>query len=317
MNINNIAEMQKSVTTLKVEFINLTEPYREALWRYCLKITGNAIDAEDLVQDTMLRAFAKLGYLGQALNTKAYLFRMATNIWIRQQNRKKIYKDVQFTADESTAPDLPFELEEVMGLLIEILPPKQRIIFILSSSFDFSNKEIAEMVGTTEGTVKSYLHRARFAINKAVSRTKTSSPKTLLFYPTKDAILEKYIQAFNSADVNGLLALLDENATTRIVGDWEEFGKEQTIKHSLHYWSLEKIYREAIIGLLDDVPVVFGFQMNEKGEKCLREVIRLQHDNNFIYSMDWYYFSVDMIKYAAEKLGVPYFVQGYQYQDNL
>ncbi len=311
-----IQDLQKPITDLRYQFINLTEPHRRTLWSYCLKITGNALDAEDLVQDTLLRAFAKLGYLGQALNVRAYLFKMATNIWIKQYNKRKLREpDALSNIElEHNETKLSNELGEVMEWLIELLPPKQRATFILSSSFEFSNKEIAELLVTSEGTVKSYLHRARKVIADAVANGKISSKKTVIYDKVDDPVIEKYIKAFNSGDVEGLLFLMDENATTRLLGDWEEYGKEQIKNNSLHFWSLEKIERLARFGFLDDEPVIFGFRKNDEGDTVLREIIKLSHDGNLIQTMDWYYFSVELIKYAAKKLRVPYLVQGYQYQ---
>jgi RNA polymerase sigma factor (sigma-70 family) len=316
MENTDIQNIQKPVADLRVAFIKLTEPYREALWRYCYKITGNALDAEDLVQDTLLRAFAKLGYLGQALNPKAYLFKMATHIWIRQQERRRELQEVDDVQESDGPVELPFELGEVMEWLITLLPPKQRVVFLLSTAFDFTNKEIAELMGTSEGTIKSYLHRARATINEAIVEYKPANTQTVILGTTDNPLLQRYITAFNAGNAEGLLALLDEQTTTRIIGDWEEYGKEQTKNYSLHYWAQEKIYREARFGLLDGVPVIFGFRKNESGETCLREVIRLVHDDNVIHTMDWYFFSVDLIRYAAARLDLPYMVQGYQYENS-
>lgn len=316
METSRIQDLQKPITDLRYQFIKLTETHRPSLWAFCKRITGNALDAEDLVQDTLLKAFAKLGYLGQALNVKAYLFKMATNIWIKQQSKRRLTESEELLSIEPEPPknELSNELGEAMEWLIELLPPKQRVIFILSSSFDFTNREMAELLNTTEGTVKSYLHRARKIIADAVANGRISTKKTMLYDKVDDPVIEKYITAFNNGDVEGLLSIIDENATTRIVGDWAEYGKEQIKKNSLHYWSLEKIDRLARYGQLDGDPVIFGFRKNEHGETVLREIIRLDHDGNLIERMDWYFFSVDLIKYAAKELQVPCIVEGYQFQ---
>jgi len=64
-------------------FLQRTEPLRPDLHRYCRALTGSVWDAEDLVQDTLLRAFAKLGEISLRIDTpKAYLFRIASNLWV-------------------------------------------------------------------------------------------------------------------------------------------------------------------------------------------------------------------------------------------
>lgn len=315
MNYTEIKELQEPITGLRNVFIKLTEAHRPALWKYCYKLTGNALDAEDLVQDTLLRAFAKLGYLGQALNPKAYLFRMATNCWLNQTKKKSIL----ITNDDDTAevPELVNEKEditEVIEWLIVLLPPKQRIVFLLSTSFDFTNKEIAELMGTSEGTIKSYLYRARKTLAVEVKNKHDFERPTKTGITSSDQLVGKYLTAFNNLDVEGLLALLDEQATTTITGDWMEMGKEQIRNFSLHFWALDKVEKWAEYGLLDGVPVIYGFRKNAVGDKCLREVIRLEHDDHHIYSIQWNFFTKDLIQYAAEKLGVPYIVEGYQFE---
>ena len=79
---------------LREQFLLLTEPHRPALWRYCLHVTGSPWDAEDLVQDTLLRAFARLGHFWQPIdNPRAYLFRIASNTWIDTLRRGKVQLD--------------------------------------------------------------------------------------------------------------------------------------------------------------------------------------------------------------------------------
>lgn len=315
MSYSAINDLQEPITGLRQAFIRLTEEHRPALWKYCYRLTGNALDAEDLVQDTLLRAFAKLGYLGQALNPKAYLFRMATNFWLNQAKRKTIPVSDQGMPEQLADTTAEKEdISEVMEWLIELLPPKQRIAFLLSSSFDFSNKEIADLMGTSEGTIKSYLHRARKTLATEVRQKKEAERPTRTGLPAPDALIKKYISAFNNMDVDGLLGLLDEQATTTITGDWMEMGREQIKNFSLHFWALDKVEKWAEYGYLDGTPVLFGYRRNQNGEKCLREVIRLEYDNQSIYAVSWNYFTRDLIQYAAEKLGVPYLVEGYQYE---
>lgn len=305
-------DLQQPVTDLRRRFIELTEPHREALWSYAHRITGNAIDAEDLVQDTLLRAFAKLGYLGQALHVRAYLFKMATHIWIRQQMRNPAWEtETMIPDDQGESPLCSFELGDILGWLIQVLPPKQRACFLLSTSFDFSNKEIAEMLQTTEGTIKSYLHRARKTL--AARATQTNPTKeTCLYNEVPPGVLQQYVRAFQAGDVAGLLHLIDEDASMHIMGDWEEYGKTQIKNNSLHYWSQERLERKAVYGMLDGMPVLFGLRKDASGDMVLRELMRIHHNGTSIQSIHWYYFSLDLIRYAAAELGMACITEGYQ-----
>lgn len=307
-----LRDLHQPVTDLRRRFIDITAPHREALWKYAHRITGNAMDAEDLVQDTLLRAFAKLGYLDQALQVRSYLFKMATHIWIRQQMRTPAWEtETMIPEEEAENPASAFELEEVLGWLIRVLPPKQRACFLLSTSFDFSNKEIAEMLQTTAGTIKSYLHRARKTL-AATAAQANPAKETCLYNEVPSGVLQQYVRAFQAGDVAGLLHLMDEDASMHIMGDWEEYGKEQIRTNSLHYWSQEQLERKAVYGMLDGIPVLFGLRKNTSGEMVLRELMRINHNGTSIQSIHWYYFSRDLIRYAAAELGVVCMTEGYQ-----
>ena len=79
--------LSESARQLRQQFDELVAGHREGLWRYCLKLTGNPWDAEDLVQDTLLKAFGRLSFYWQPLNIRAYLFRIASNAWIDSWRR--------------------------------------------------------------------------------------------------------------------------------------------------------------------------------------------------------------------------------------
>ena len=316
MEPNDLRELQEPMTALKQKFIFLTEEYRPALWQYCHRLTGSAFDAEDLVQDTLLRAFAKLGYLGQALNPKAYLFRMASNLWINQ-NKKRMPIQIETQMDFADEPNEQQEdITDLMEWLINILPQKQRVVFLLSSSFDFTNKEIAEMIGTSEGTIKSYLHRARRTLAADLKKKeKTGKTTHIAKEPVTNDLVKRYINAFNDLNATEILSLLDDQATTTITGDWIELGKEQSEKFSLYYWQLDPVEKWLEFGYVDGIPALFGMRKNADGKVCLREVIRLRHDEEKIYEVQWHFFTIDLIRYVAKKLGIPAMVEGYQYNE--
>lgn len=315
MDYQDIKDLQQPLTGLRNVFIRLTEEHRPALWKYCHRLTGNALDAEDLVQDTLLRAFAKLAYLGQALNPRAYLFRMATNCWLNQNEKKTLPIATSVLSDQiEDAAIEEQDISEAMEWLVRFLPPKQRVAFLLSTSFDFSHKAIADLMGTSEGTVKSYLYRARKTLAAEGKRNHENDKPTVTGLAAPNELVKKYLSAFNNFDVDSLLSLMDENATSTITGDWMEMGKEEIKNNSLHYWALDTVEKWAEFGYLDGVPVIYGFRKNEAGENSLREIIRLQHDDKSIYAVDWHFFTRDLVQYAAAKLGLPCIVEGYQYE---
>ncbi|MCK6205592.1 RNA polymerase sigma factor [Bacillus infantis] len=85
---NDLSSISKDMKELAPSFDCIVQPYREQLWHYCRKLTGSPWDAEDLLQDTLLKAFSSLSRIGQTMNAKSYLFRIATNIWIDHFRKK-------------------------------------------------------------------------------------------------------------------------------------------------------------------------------------------------------------------------------------
>src|SRR5689334_18800903 len=82
MDTDDLNRLSARSRDLRGEFLDMIEVVRPALWRYCLRLTGSPWDAEDLVQDTLVRAFGRLAQNWQPTNPRSYLFRIATNGWL-------------------------------------------------------------------------------------------------------------------------------------------------------------------------------------------------------------------------------------------
>jgi len=150
--------------TLQERFEALAAPYRSSLEWYCRNIAGSAWEADDLVQDTWLKAFAM--FKRQPLRgdmSKAYLFRIASNTWIDRYRKSRLpvdsFEDQEQIASRSGVD--PSEVEDAIETLVAHLPERQRAILLLVDVFQFSSGEAASMLGMTEGAVKAGLHRAR------------------------------------------------------------------------------------------------------------------------------------------------------------
>ena len=156
------------------------------LYSSALRMTRNAADAEDLVQETYLRAYRGFGNFSDGTNLRAWLFRILTNTYINRYRAKQrrpqetelaevedlyLYKrisgiDVASRSAEDTLFDL-FTDDEVKAAL-EDLPESFRLPVLLADVEGFSYKEIAEMLEIPVGTVMSRLHRGRKAMHKAL-----------------------------------------------------------------------------------------------------------------------------------------------------
>lgn len=171
----------KKQELLYADFYREAVPHTESLYATALRLTKNADDAEDLVQETMLKAFRYFDKYEQGTNCKAWLFKIMTNTFInryrKQQKRKEFLVDEDFRPlqERAEAPDvnpfvddiadessLYFKLfgDEVATALAEI-PVDFRMVVILADLQDFAYKEIAEIMECPIGTVMSRLYRGR------------------------------------------------------------------------------------------------------------------------------------------------------------
>src|SRR5262245_25292194 len=197
-------------------FIERTEPVRPDLHRYCRSLTGSVWDAEDLVQDTLLRAFAKLGEIHHEIaSPKAYLLRIASNLWIDRMRRPEA------PAPEPTPPaEEPSQRLEVLDAARELmrrLSPQERAAFVLKDLFDLRLEETAEILGTTVGTIKSALHRSRGKLAAPPASPPANVPS--------EALLDRFVDAFNAHDLDRLTALFREDATGEVIGMGTELGR--------------------------------------------------------------------------------------------
>ena len=167
-------------------FIEQAMPFMDNLYAAALRMTRNPADAEDLVQETFLKAYRGFGSFEQGTNLKAWLYRILTNTFInryRAAKRRPDETDLDEVEDlylyrrlgglEAAAASRSAE-DEVMDLFtdravkgaIEALPEQFRMAVLLADVEGFSYKEIAEILDIPIGTVMSRLHRGRRALQK-------------------------------------------------------------------------------------------------------------------------------------------------------
>ncbi len=168
------------------DFAQQAMQYAPQLYSAGVRMTRNGADAEDLVQETYLRAYRSYATFTEGTNLRAWLFRILTNTFINSYRAKQrrvqetelndvedlyLYQrisgmDVASLSAEDTLFDL-FTDDEVKDAL-EALPESFRLPVLLADVEDFSYKEIAEMLEIPIGTVMSRLHRGRKAMHKAL-----------------------------------------------------------------------------------------------------------------------------------------------------
>lgn len=227
-------------------FGELTEPYRRELQVHCYRILGSLHEAEDMVQETFLRAWKRLGtYEGRA-SFRSWLYKIATNACLDFLDSKRTRRllpnegvpaadphlpivphSSEFTwlepfpdewlADESALnPEAKFAESESISLAfltaLQALPPRQRAVLILRDVLDFSAIETAEVLELTVSAVNSILHRARVTMSKQYHKPDLEDSTPAQTDQRTRWLLDHFIQAWERADVDGLVALLKEDA---------------------------------------------------------------------------------------------------------
>jgi RNA polymerase sigma-70 factor (ECF subfamily) len=223
------------------EFSDLVEPYRHELQVHCYRMLGSLHEAEDMVQETFLRAWRRLETYASRASLRAWLYRIATNACLdalEKRPRRTLPVRSQPPAEPSTPPAPPlteliwlepfpddllddveptpearYALHESITLAfltaLQILPPRQRAVLILRDVLDWDASEVAELLDMTVSAVNSALHRARVALNKNYSAEPLVNLR--LTDPATRALLDRYVETWEQADVPGLLALLRED----------------------------------------------------------------------------------------------------------
>ncbi|MFF7179595.1 RNA polymerase subunit sigma-70 [Streptomyces sp. NPDC008121] len=218
------------------------EKYRTELTGYCYRMLGSAFEAEDAVQDTMVRAWRSIDSFEGRSSLRSWLYRIATNVCLDSLNAgNKRARPMDLTAATPVAqaqltarpeitwlepvPDgrvLPSVADpadtavsrETVRLAfvaaLQHLPPKQRAVLILREVLAWKASEVAELLSTTVASVNSALQRARATL--AEHEPGASDPANPLDEEQKE-LLERYVAAFEGYDMKALTALLHEDAT--------------------------------------------------------------------------------------------------------
>ena len=303
--------MQDEVRGAWHRYVDLTAPLRPALHGYCRRLTGNLWDAEDLVQDTLLRGFAVLGHVHHPIaNPRAYLLRTATNLWIDTVRRRvgEAAAIAAQAAEPGAAPPEPGAVRDVGTALLQRLAPQERAAIVLKELFDASLDEIALVLATTPGAVKSALHRGRDRMREPADPSAAPRPVPSV------ALLDRFVALYDARDKDGLVALMLDGGQVENVGCSMEFGAEQFPGERGWFeaavfghpnWPAEFQYESARVARaeFEGEPILLGFA-SRRGREALETVLRLEERDGGIARLRGYAFCPETVRAVGEALGL-------------
>jgi RNA polymerase sigma-70 factor, ECF subfamily len=216
------------------------EPYRRELTGYCYRMLGSVFEADDAVQETMVRGWRKAESFEGRSSVRSWMYRIATNVcldMLRSRQRRALAMDLgpSSTADSflgETRPEhawvTPIPDERVVPedgdpaevaasresirlafvTALQHLPARQRAVLILREVLRWQATEVAELLDTSVASVNSALQRARATL----ASHDTTAPENETIDPAQQELLARYVDAFERYDINSLVALLRDDA---------------------------------------------------------------------------------------------------------
>jgi RNA polymerase sigma-70 factor, ECF subfamily len=253
-----------AATPSSEEFARLTDPFRAELLAHCYRMLGSVHDAEDQVQETLLRAWRSFGQFQGRASLRTWLYRIATNECLRaigKRGRRPLPSGLSGPGEDpegplaAAAPEVPWlqpipdallrpessdpalvaaSRENIRLALIaalQHLPARQRAVLILRDVLGWRAAEVAELLGTTTTAANGVLQRARAQLQQvAPAEDEIREPAD----PGDLALVNRYAAAFENADISTLTRLLREDAVLEMPPQTTWFAGREQIGRFLH-----------------------------------------------------------------------------------
>jgi RNA polymerase sigma-70 factor, ECF subfamily len=259
----------------------LVELYRTELHAHCYRMLGSVHDAEDALQDALLRAWRGLPRFEGRSSPRSWLYKIATNtcLDVIARRPKRVlpidygpptdphdgpgepvvesvwvepYPDERLGLEDGyAAPEARYEQREGVELAfiaaLQHLPARQRAALILREVLGFSAREVAEALDTTVASVNSALQRARQAVDERLPEQSQQATLRALGDDEIRDLVERYVEAWERCDVDAVVAMLTEDATIAMppLASW--FGGRDALAVFLAGWPLSGNWRWRVV----------------------------------------------------------------------
>ena len=268
------------------------EPFRSELQAHCYRMLGSAQDAEDALQDALTSAWRALPRFEGRSSLRSWLYKIATNACLKLIERRpqrvlpidygppadphqapaepliervwvEPYAEARLGLDLAVAgPEARYELRESVELAfiaaLQHLPPRQRAVLILRDVLGFSGAEVAEVLDTTPASVYSALQRAHAVVDERLPEQSQQATLAALGDERLRALVDRYLRAWESADVDAVVALLAEDATLTMPPRPTWFRGRDAVAAFLREFPLAGDVRSLLVPAAINAQLAFG-----------------------------------------------------------
>jgi RNA polymerase sigma-70 factor (ECF subfamily) len=267
----------------ELAFDRLVAPHRAELRAHCYRMLGSLHDAEDALQETLLRAWRGLARFEERSSLRSWLYRIATNCCLRliERRPKRVLPldygpaadphdalappliesvwvepypdDALAVPDGLAAPEARYEQREAVELAfvaaLQHLPARQRAVLVLRDVLGFAPAEIAGMLEVSPAAISSALQRAHKAVDERLPERSQQATMQALGDDAIRAAVERYVRAWESGDVDGIVAMLTDDAVAAMPPRPTWYRGREAVRHFLsrrplqlhHRWRLEPV----------------------------------------------------------------------------
>ena len=277
----------------------LIEPHRAELRAHCYRMLGSAHDAEDALQEALLRAWRGLPRFEGRSSVRSWLYTIATNVCLRAiERRPKLvlpidygpaadphdgpgqpiiesvwvepYPDRGLSLDDALAgPDAHYEQRESIELAfiaaLQHLPARQRAVLILREVLGFSSREVAEALDTTPGAIDSALQRAHKTVDERLPEQSQQATLRALGDDGLREIVDEFIAAWERTDIDAIVAMLADDAAITMppIPTW--YRGREAVAEFLRGSVLTSTARRRMVPTRANGQLAFGHYVREAG----------------------------------------------------
>lgn len=252
----------------RAEFEDLVKDVRPELHRYAARMVGSAIDGEDVVQETLAKAYYALPTLPANANLRGWLFRIAHNKAIDfLRGRKNQAFEPLDEFPQIVEPDFPLEKKELASIALSVflqLAARQRSCVILKDVLDYTLAEISEILDKSVSEIKATLHRGRTRLRELAE---TAEPENIfVLSEEKKKLLNRYVELFNARDFDGVRDLLADEARLDLVGRLKQTGAAEIRNNYFRKYDSKTDWRFAV-GAVEDNSAILVYDPREESSE--------------------------------------------------